>query len=127
MEEAKVKKFSSMSKSAWIKIIIVVALVIIAGFVAWSYNKHNTPDAKKQAEYNLIIRNVSKHQLIPQEQAIIATINEADKMIAEQPFYANVHNGDKLIIFPIAQRAVIYSPTLDLIINSGPFVLSDKK
>jgi hypothetical protein len=83
-------------------------------------------EAEKQIEENLkLIEQVGRLMVVPNEEPIVATINEAELLRKEQPFYAAVSNGDKLIIFPKNQKAVIYSPTKNIIINSGPFTIND--
>ncbi len=121
------KSTKKISKKTMIKIVsacIIIALLVV---MAISYQKNNTPEKKELAQTNMLLKNIGKHHLVPNEQPIIATINEADMLIKEQPFYANVQNGDKLVIFPIAQKAIIYSPKLDVIINSGPFIISESQ
>jgi hypothetical protein len=65
--------------------------------------------------------------MIPWEEPIIATINQVDVLIKEQPFYFGAENGDKLLIFPKIQKAIIYSPKKNIIINAGPFAINTEK
>jgi hypothetical protein len=125
MEEATNKKNIKMNSKMIVRIISVIVIVGLIGLLVMVYKKNNTPEKRKAAETGLLMKNIGKHYFIPNERPIIATINEAEKLIAEQPFYANVQNGDKLVIFPVAQKAIIYSPKLDKIVNSGPFVLDN--
>ncbi len=127
MEEKKVtKKGLQFIKKHLVKISIIVVCLLIVG-IAWNYHKKNSDPRKRAiAEGMVVLQNVKKLQITPDEKPIIATIDDAEKMMKEQPFYAGVQNGDKLLIFPKSQRAVIYSPKRNIIVNSGPFVLDTK-
>jgi hypothetical protein len=50
----------------------------------------------------------------------MALVTNADVLIAEQRFYQGVHNGDVLIIYPQARKAILYSPTEHRLVNVGP-------
>jgi hypothetical protein len=127
MEEKKVtKKGIRFVKKHLVKIVVLVVCVLVVG-MAWVYHKkHSDPRSRAIAEGMMVLENVKKLQIIPDEKPVIATIDDAEKMMKEQPFYAGVQNGDKLLIFPKSQRAVIYSPKRNIIVNSGPFVLDTK-
>lgn len=121
MESKEIKNKSKMS------LIIVIILVLIVGGVA--YAKMKTPSAeqaqKRQMKQNQeTIASIKKIMVVPEEEPIIATINEAAVLIKEQAFYAGSQNGDKLVIFPKVQKAIIYSPSRNVIVNSGPFTIN---
>ncbi len=101
--------------------LIVLALFIVA--IVYSV-RHISPERKQAMENTALIQSIGKLMIIPNEQPIVATINQAAVLIQEQPFYTGSQNGDKLVIFPKAQKAVIYSPSRDVIVNSGPFVIN---
>ena len=55
----------------------------------------------------------------------MATVVNADALKVEQPFYRNVVNGDRVLIFGESQQAIIYSPSRDMIVNMGPVVVDE--
>ena len=74
-----------------------------------------------QKEIDELVEQVSKHILLPKdEEPVIATVVDARALVKEQPFYHNVRNGDKLLIYPNTLRALIYSPERDILVNVGP-------
>ena len=74
-----------------------------------------------QKEIERLIKKVRKHILLPEnEEPIVATVVDADALAREQPFYHNIRNGDKLLIYQNALRALIYSPERDILVNVGP-------
>lgn len=64
---------------------------------------------------------------LPEEDPTIATITDAENLIQQQPFYAGAQNGDKLLIFPNAKKAIIYSEARDKLINVGPIYFNANK
>lgn len=81
--------------------------------------------AQQVTENAELMMKVGSLMIVPNEEPIIATINESAKLIKEQAFYQGSQDGDKLIIFAKAQKAVIYSPARNIIVNSGPFTIND--
>lgn len=53
------------------------------------------------------------------EQPTIATVSDVSKLQG-QPFFAHGQNGDKVLIFAKAKKAVLYRPSIDKIIEVGP-------
>lgn len=111
------------SKGKIIIAAIIIIILIIVGIV-YSRSKATPSEAQQAAENTALIKSVSALMLVPTEQPIIATINQADVLVKEQAFYTGSQNGDKLIIFPKAQKAIIFSPSRNIIVNSGPFVIN---
>ena len=71
-----------------------------------------------------LITSVQRHILLPSdEKPSVATIINVEQLKKSQPFYMNAHNGDKLLIYFQAKKAVIYDPMKDIIINIGPLIL----
>ena len=106
--------------------------VALLALTPWGCSLSDTPEEIKAQEVekqvqanNDLMESIGKLMVVPNEEPIIATINEAELLIKEQPFYAGVSNWDKLVIFPKSQKAVIYSPSKNIIINSGPFTINN--
>ena len=101
--------------------IIMTAAIIVAALVlllsVWGIisliNNRSSQDAA-------IVRKVAKHLLIPEEQPTIVRIEDPENLVGEQPFYQGAEDGDYLLIFTGARKAVIYSRKHDIIINAGP-------
>lgn len=76
---------------------------------------------ESQKEIDKLVERVRKHILLPEnEEPVVATVVDAEALIKEQPFYANVINGDRVLIYTQRQQAVIYSPKRDILVNVGP-------
>lgn len=113
------------------KIIIagsVTALVVLAAVPSvYFYRQYRgaqqklaNPTQYAQEEAKLIREKVGKLMELPtDEEPTIATVTDAAKL-AEQPFFAKAQNGDRVLIFTNAKKAVLYRPSTNKIIEVAP-------
>ena len=115
---------SSSGKSLRKKIIIAgIIIVLIAGaFFYWK--TYTSTDAYKQANKEKInkemIVKVSKLMMAPEEVPTVFEVSNADTLKGNQAFFKDVSNGDYLLVYSIAAKAVIYNPSKNIIVNVGP-------
>ena len=75
--------------------------------------------AEKQAEVDGLISKVGDLIALPAgEKPTIATITNIDQLKG-QPFFANTKNGDQLLIYEKANKAIIYRPSENKVIEVG--------
>jgi len=79
--------------------------------------------ALAQKEVQEVTDQLGKLTILPEESPVVATILDAKLLATQSAFYTNAENGDKLVVYPNAQKAYIYSPTKNVIVNSGPLVV----
>jgi len=113
-------------------IFIVIGVVGIIGSFVY-YGKYaaaqrllNDPQLAAKKEIQAVVSVVSKLMVLPQEDPTIATISDKEKL-KDQPFFTNAVNGDKLLIYTKAQKAIIYRPSTNMIIEAGPLVMGAEK
>lgn len=85
----------------------------------------STPQGQQrlsEQEVAAVVEKLRKLTLLPDEQPVVATIIDADFLATQSAFYNQSQNGDKVVIFPQAERAYIYSPDRNIIVNSGPLI-----
>ncbi len=118
-------------KSRLIITLIIGALIGAGAF--WALNKammkSNVSPVSQVAQDQVkdLIAKVGKLVLLPTgEEPVIATINDAAGLIKQQPFYKGSQNGDVVLVYQKAAKAVVYSPTRNIIVNVGPVVLQDQ-
>lgn len=101
-----------------LRIIIAIALLIIligGSFLAYQRTK-KTDDLNNVA---VIIEKVSRHYKLPEsEEPALATVTDKSKI--STPFLNSAENGDKLLIYQDAKKIIIYRPSIDRIIDTGP-------
>lgn len=117
-------------------ILSMLVAIIIAGWFGYDWYRSEReierlsqkPTAEKMsADTAALLGKIKKHMLLPEEDPTIATITDAENLIQQQPFYAGTQNGDKLLIFPNAKKAIIYSEARDKLINIGPIYFNTPK
>lgn len=107
--------------------LIILIIIIVLALVYAVYNKFlgdKTSDGQlSDKKVASLTKKVSKLINVPDEKPVIATILKADELIAEQKFYTGSQNGDFVLIFPTAQKAIIYRESDDKLINVGPIIV----
>lgn len=73
-----------------------------------------------EREAQKVKAEIAKLINLPQEEPVMALVTNADQLIAEQPFYQGVTNGDVLVIYPQARKAVLFNPRTNKLVNVGP-------
>lgn len=110
-------------------LILLACVVTMAALVPsiYFFNKYQkaqkslqNPTAYAKEEAKQIKEKVGKLIELPQdEEPTMATVTDADKL-REQPFFANAQNGDRVLIFTQAKKAVLYRPSSNKIIEVAP-------
>ena len=116
-----------------IPILLVLLFVGAAGYLGLDYYKtqrelsefQDSAEAVAIKEKNDLLKKVGKIALLPQdEDPTIATVTDAFRLRG-QKFFSQAENDDKVIIFPKAQRAILYRPNIDKVIESAPININD--
>ncbi len=103
----------------------LLILVVVAGAAYYFGQRRNAqssskPAAKAQQENQTVIAQVGKLMLLPQdEQPTIATVSDKSKL-GNQDFFKNAEDGDEILVYPNAQLAIIYRPSINKIVNVAP-------
>lgn len=114
------KKFpiqSSVRRRIFLISSLIVLLTIgVVGYFLFS----QTPEERAEKEMNTLLADVASLMILPQsEMPLIYTIDDPELLRLQQPFFTDALAGDKLLVYPVAVKAVIYSPERNLIVNVG--------
>ncbi|MBX4181326.1 DUF4366 domain-containing protein [Candidatus Parcubacteria bacterium] len=91
--------------------ILVVLLVVAGAFYYFKIYKLKTPQTGDAVEM------VSKLIMLPEgEKPTVATISDP-ALLQGQPFFANAQKGDELLIYSVAQKAYLYRPSINKLIE----------
>lgn len=116
-----------------ISILVIVALVGM-GFAAYSFYKYQQTQKELQtikkgvtgsqgtenSQLTSIVAEVGKLMKLPQgELPTTATISDISKL-KEQPFFQNAKNGDILLVYNKAGKAILYDPREKKIVEVAP-------
>ncbi|MCL6096324.1 MAG: hypothetical protein M1444_01395 [Patescibacteria group bacterium] len=122
MDSAKSKTVFAPSKAGWA--IIIGFLLLLAAIPSYYfYNQYqknqslqNPNEAANIQAQNLIDKVGTLIELPTSEQPQIATVSDKTKL-SGQPFFARAENGDKVLIFSGAKKAILYRPSINKIIE----------
>ncbi len=129
MDEAKseaVEKEASPIKKTLFKLLPFILLVLaVIGITAYIIRQKpgllglSKGASQVQAEQNKLIAEVGKLIALPaDEKPTIAVVNDKDK-VKDQAFFANAENGDQVLIYTNAKKAILYRPSTNKIIEVG--------
>lgn len=60
--------------------------------------------------------------LPPDEDPAVVTVTDKEKL-GGQPFFAGAKNGDKVLVFAKAKKAILYDPSANKIVEIGPLIM----
>ncbi|RWZ78146.1 MAG: hypothetical protein EOT04_02705 [Candidatus Chaera renei] len=114
------------------KLLLAAAALLLLGALGgtwYFYNKYQqlrkNPSAAVQADTKALVDRVGKLMELPTgETPTIATIQDKDKL-KDQPFFKDAQNGDKILIYAQAKKAIIFRESNNKIINVGPIAIND--
>ncbi len=121
-------------KSSNTNLILLIGLgvvILILGIVAfYFYNQYQSikknPNQVAKAETEALVADVGKLIDLPKDETpTVATVLDKEKL-KDQPFFANAQNGDKILIYTKAKKAIIYRPKDNKLINVGPIAIDQK-
>jgi len=113
-------------------IIGIILLIILASTPSYYFytqykkaqQRLDNPNIAATEETKALIDRVGQHIVLPvDEQPTVATISDKEKL-KDQPFFANAKNGDKVLIYNLARRAILFDPVADKIIDVAPINIS---
>lgn len=94
--------------------LLILGLIGVAGYFFWKYQKVSGAEAAR--EISSITNKISKFMVLPDEPPTLATVADKTKLEG-QKFFKNAENGDKVLIFPMASKAILYRPSKNLIVE----------
>lgn len=115
-------------REKWWAVLLICFLLVGIGVLTYNYiatrNELNRLSRSNQAvSAQQLTEEISKHLLLPDERPTLATVSDTEKLKGQE-FFKNAENGDKVLIFPKAGRALIYRPSTDQVIEYAKVNLS---
>ncbi|HAU65695.1 TPA: hypothetical protein DCW32_04100 [Candidatus Woesebacteria bacterium] len=113
--------------SKWLFKSIPYIIILAIGIYGGTYLVRQKPTwfglpqgtAQAQAEANALVAKVSKLMTLPTDETpTIATVTDVS-IVADQPFFKNAQNGDKVLIYQKAGKAILYRESENKIIEVG--------
>ncbi len=105
-----------MKKNIFIKIFLAILIVALIGLVVFFYSRYQRLKNSGELEIKDLTGKISRFMVLPDEVPTIATVTDKNKL-AEQPFFKNAEDGDKVLIFSTAAKAILFRPKLGKVIE----------
>ena len=107
-------------------LLIVLGVLAVAGIAVAVYyyreyrHLKDNPSAASEEEVKAIVDEIGNFMQLPgDETPSLATILDKEK-IKDQPFFKNAENGDKLLAYTKAMKAILYRPSAKKVIEVAP-------
>jgi len=106
-------------------IIVLVVLLLSPSFYFYNQNRKlqrflSDPSLISKAEADKIIAEVGRLMTLPEgEYPTVATVADLEQL-KDKPFFNKAKQGDKVLIYPNAKKAILYDPVTDKIIDITP-------
>ena len=98
----------------------VLGVVAGASFLSLRGGTAANADQVAQADIQNLVARVGRLMFLPQgEQPTVATVADPTKL-QDQAFFTNAKKGDRVLIYSRAQKAILYNPTADRIVEVAP-------
>jgi len=95
-------------------VLVAILGIVTAGYFYWQFSqeKQNNPFS----EVGEITRQVEKFMLLPDETPTLATVTD-QQALSDQGFFTEAQNGDKVLVFLNAKKAILYRPSIKKVID----------
>lgn len=97
---------------------LIILVIILVGL-----NKESDPTKKAEKDLQKLLSQVGSLMVLPEEIPAVADVVEPEKL-KDQPFFKNAKVGDKVLLYPSIGKAILYSPSLNKIIEVAPLNIS---
>lgn len=85
------------------------------------------PQSVAKEEIKGLVEKLSKLVVLPEgEEPVVATVTDKEKL-KDQPVFAKTENGDKILIYSKAQKAYIYRPSANVLIDVIPVNIGNQQ
>jgi hypothetical protein len=108
-------------------ILVAIAIILVAGVAYFGWDKYqantNSPEAqvaKAEEQKTTIINKIKQLTVLPEEEPVLFTVNDASLLKTQQAFFKDSENGDVLLVFQKSGKALIYRESGNKIVNAGP-------
>ncbi len=97
-----------------VMVVLLILSLSAAGYFAY---RANHAVLSTEEEIAGLVKTIGKTVDLPENEIpTLATVTNKDKL-DDQPFFRRVQNGDKILIYPRAGRAVLYRPNIKKVLD----------
>lgn len=115
------------SSSKWFRLRLITIVIVLAFVGGIYYHNHSKSTPTGKQTVSQVVAKVSQHIVLPSgEQPTLATVSDIDK-VKSQPFFAHAANGDEVLIYAKAKKAILYRPSIDRLLEVAPLTSGTSK
>lgn len=122
-----VKEFIAFHKYKFI--IGLVAVAVAAGGIVMALSRENREvgfaNPLSDADIVHIIEQVAKHMVLPDERPAVAIVSDPT-FLPREPFFVKAQKGYQLLIYPLAQKVILFDPQADKIVEVAPLIIGQQ-
>jgi len=114
-------------------LVLIIIFLAIAGSAFYFYNQNkktltllNNPSQATEKETKELTDKVGKLITLPDEKPTLITVMDKEK-VKDQPFFSKAENGDKVLVYTAAKKAILYRPSTNKIVEVGPVDIAPDK
>ena len=109
--------------------LLVLMVIVLGASTGYFYKKtlsqQGTTEEAALAEAESLANKVGKLMVLPSDEVpTIATVADPEAL-KEQAFFTGTKNGDKVLIYTNAKKAILYDPIQNKILNVAPLNIGD--
>ena len=114
------------SKRGMIGIILISVIALVAVAIYYFFFRGSAELRAARKDFDITTQAVGKLMELPDEVPVLATVTDLEKLKG-QPFFDEAQNGDKVLVFNVARKVVLYRPSTKKIVNFSNLNPSDLK
>ncbi|MDB5169141.1 MAG: hypothetical protein JWO41_497 [Candidatus Saccharibacteria bacterium] len=122
-ERPQLKQFKNAVTKPSLPWAIVAVAIVFSLFMFVQYRDAKTklqPAAATKKQVTSLVGKVDKLAVIPKDETpLVITVSHAAQ-VNNQTFYRDAQDGDKVLVFNKAKKAILYRPSTDQIVNIAP-------
>lgn len=120
-----------MLKQKLMTVVLPLVAIVALGLAGYFYSQVRTlkqdPQALAQKEVALFVDKIGKLLVLPADETpTLATVSDPEAL-KDQAFFAGAQKGDKVLIYAGAKKAILYSVTLNKVIDVAPLNIGTQK
>ncbi len=108
-----------------VRFLFTIILFLLV-FIGWKYfypdkGKVDMLDVAERERVEIIAK-VGAHIVLPKDEVpTLATVSDPEQL-KKYPFFTNAEKGDKVLIYSLAKKAILYRPIGDKIVEIAPII-----